>query len=79
MHMLASREYPVIDCQTMVEFVGHERLFRSPKGEFLLHMSSKGKSLAEERISWLTVRDAISWLNEAPDEFGSFWDSAMDV
>jgi hypothetical protein len=79
MHMLASREYPVIDCQTMVEFVGHERLFRSPEGKFLLHMSSKGESQAEERISWLTVRDAISWLNEAPDEFGSFWDSAMDV
>jgi hypothetical protein len=41
-------------------------------------MSSKGESQAEERISWLTVRDAISWLNEAPDEFGFFWDSAID-
>jgi hypothetical protein len=79
MQMLASRDYPVIDCQTMVEFVGHERLFRSLDGEFLLHMSSEGKLQAEERISWLTVRDAISWLNELPDEFGSFWDSAMSV
>ena len=50
-----------------------------PDGEFLLHMSSEGKLEAEERISWLTVRDAISWLNEAPDEFGSFWECAMDL
>jgi hypothetical protein len=79
MQMLACREYPVIDCQTMIEFVGYERLFRSTDGGFLLHMSSERKLQAEERISWLTVRDAISWLNEAPDEFGSFWESAMDV
>jgi hypothetical protein len=79
MQMLASREYPVINSQTMVEFVGYERLFRSSEGEFVLHMSSDEKLQTEERISWLTVRDAITWLNEAPDEFGSFWDSAMDV
>jgi hypothetical protein len=79
MQMLARREYPVIDCQTMVEFVGHERLFRSSEGEFLLHMSSEGKLQAEERISWLTARDAMFWLNEASDEFGSFWDSAIDL
>jgi hypothetical protein len=76
MQLLASREYPVIDYQTLIEFVGHERLFRSSDGVFLLHMSSEGTLQAEQRISWLTVRDAISWLNETPDEFGSFWDSA---
>ena len=73
MRLLASRDYPVIDYQTMGEFIGHERLFRAMDGAFLLHMSSEGKLEAEERIIWLTVRDAISWLNEAPDEFGSFW------
>jgi hypothetical protein len=41
-------------------------------------MLSGGKLEAEERIIWLTVRDVISWLNEAPDEFGSFWEYAMD-
>ena len=76
MQLLASREYPVIDYQTMIEFVGHEWLFRSLDGEFVLHLSSEGKPQAEQRISWLTARDAISWLNEAPDEFGSFWESA---
>jgi hypothetical protein len=77
MQLLASRDHPVIDYQTIDEFTGHERLFRATEGEFLLHMSSVGKHEAEERIIWLTVRDAISWLNEAPDEFGSFWECAM--
>ena len=78
MQLLASRDYPVIDYQTMGEFIGHERLFQAAEGALLLHMSSEGKLEAEERIIWLTVRDAISWLNEAPDEFGSFWECAMD-
>ena len=79
MQLLASRDYPVIDYQTMGEFVGRERLFRATDGTFLLHMSSEGKLETEERIIWLTVRDAISWLNEPPDEFGSFWQCAMDT
>jgi hypothetical protein len=77
MHLLASREYPVIDYQTMIEFIGHERLFRAANGDaFLLHMSSDWKLAAEQRIIWLTARDAISWLNEAPEEYGSFWEFA---
>ena len=79
MQLLSSRNYPVIDCQTLAEFVGHERLFRAPHGAFLLHMSSDGKLDGEERVIWLTVRDAISWLNDAPDEFGSFWEYAVDA
>jgi hypothetical protein len=78
MQLLASRDHPVIDYQTMDEFIGCERLFRATDGSFLLHMSSDGKLEVEERIIWLTARDAISWLNEAPDEFGSFWEGAMD-
>ncbi len=79
MQLLASRDYPVIDSQTMGEFIGHERLFRAVDGSFLLHLSSEGKLEAEERIVWLTVRDALSWLNEEPDEFGSFWECAVDT
>ena len=45
-------------------------------GAFLLHMSSEGELEPEERIIWLTLCDVISWLNEAPDEFGSFWECA---
>jgi hypothetical protein len=76
MQLLASREYPVIECQTLAEFIGHERLFRGADGSFLLHMSADGKPDTEERIVWLSARDAISWLNEAPDQFGSLWELA---
>jgi hypothetical protein len=77
MQLLASRDYPVVDYQTMDEFVGCERLFRGPDGTFLLHMSSESGREAEQRIVWLSVRDALSWLNEAPDQFGSLWEFAM--
>ncbi len=76
MHFLVSREYPVVDYQTMAEFVGHERLFRTADGVFWLHMSSDGKSAAEERLIRLTLRDTIAWLNEPPEQFGSFWEFA---
>jgi hypothetical protein len=79
MQLLASRNFPVIDYQTMGEFIGSERLFRTPAGAFLLHMSSEGKLEAEERILWLNLRDAISWLNQPPDEFGCFWECAVDA
>jgi len=57
MQLLAFREYPAIDAQTLVEFTGHERLFRGADGSFLLHMSSEGQPAAEERIVRLSVRD----------------------
>jgi len=76
LHLLASREYPVIDYQTMLEHVGCERLFRATNGAFLLHMSSKGELSAEERIIQLSARDALSWLNQDPEQFGSYWEFA---
>ena len=77
--LLAFREYPAIDAQTLVEFTGHERLFRGADGSFLLHMSSDGQPIAEERVIWLSGRAAISWLNEEPDEYGSLWEFAEVV
>jgi hypothetical protein len=79
MQLLESRDYPVIDYQTMEEFTGYDRLFRASDVAFLLHMSSEGKLEAEERILRLSVREALSWLNDAPDQFGSFWEFAAAV
>jgi hypothetical protein len=79
MQLLAFREYPAIDVDTLVEFTGHERLFRGPDGSFLLHISSEGQPVAEERVLWLSMRDAISWLNEEPDHYGSLWELAEIV
>src|ERR1700722_4839313 len=66
MGRLAFREYPAIDAQTLVEFKGHERLFRAADGSFLLHMSSEGQPVVEERVMWFSVRDAMSWLKNRP-------------
>jgi hypothetical protein len=77
--LLASREYPAIDAETLVEFRGHERLFRGADGSYLLHLSSEGQLVAEERIAWLSSRDALSWLNEEPDQYGSLWEIAQVV
>jgi hypothetical protein len=71
LRLLDFREYPIIDCQTMAEYIGHERLFRTADDRYLLHMSSVGHD-AEERLFWLSTRDAIVWLNEIPDQYGSF-------
>jgi hypothetical protein len=79
MHFLASREYPMVDYQTMAEFIGHERLFRTTNGVFWLYMSSDRKPDPEERIIRLAARDAITWLNEAPEQFGCFWELAKVV
>ena len=56
MQLLAFREYPAIDAQTLVEFIAHEPLFREADGSFLLHMSSEGQPVTEERIVWLSAR-----------------------
>jgi hypothetical protein len=79
MQLLAFREYPAIDARTLVECKGHERLFRAADGSFLLHMSSEGQPVVEERVMWLSVRDAMSWLNEEPDQYGSLWEFAEAV
>jgi hypothetical protein len=69
----------VVDYQTMIEHLGCERLFRAANGAFVLHMSSDGMPSAEERIIPLTTRDALSWLNQEPDQFGSYWELAKVV
>ena len=69
----------MIDYQTLAEFTGRERLFRAVNGAFLLHLSSDWKLAAEVRIIRLSAREAISWLNETPEEFGSFWEFAQEV
>jgi hypothetical protein len=79
MQLLADREYPGIDVDTLAEFTGHERLFRGTDGSFLLHMSSEGQQMTEERVIWLPVRAAIAWLNEDPDQYGSLWEFAEAV
>ena len=73
MHLIVSRSYPVIDAQTLVEYVARDALFRTGDESFLLYMASKGLVESEERVLFLDCRDALLWLNETPDSLGTYW------
>jgi hypothetical protein len=73
MQLMVSRIYPVIDAQTLAEYVARDVLFRTADGSYFLYMASKGRVESEERILFLDCRDALLWLNETPDTFESYW------
>jgi hypothetical protein len=73
MQLMLSRSYPVIDAQTLTEFLARDTLFRTNDGSFFLYMASDGQVEDEERILFLDCREALLWLNESPDAPGSYW------
>jgi hypothetical protein len=73
MQLMVSRSYPVIDAQTLAEYVARDALFRTADGSYLLYMASGRQVGPEERILFLDCRDALLWLNETPDARGSYW------
>ena len=73
MQLVVSRSYPVIDAQTLAEYVARDALFRTAAGSYLLYMASGRLVEPEERILFLDSRDALLWLNETPDALGSYW------
>ena len=79
MQLMVSRSYPVIDAQTLAEYVARDALFRTADGSYLLYMASGRQVESEERILFLDCRDALLWLNETPDARGSYWHFAECV
>jgi hypothetical protein len=73
MQLMVSRSYPVVDTQTLAEYVARDALFRTADGSYLLYMASGRQVESEERIVFLDCRDALLWLNETPDARGSYW------
>jgi hypothetical protein len=73
MQLMVSRSYPVIDEQTLAEYIARDALFRASDGSYLLYMASGGQAAPEERLLLLDSRDALLWLNEKPDASGSYW------
>jgi hypothetical protein len=73
MQLMVSRSYPVIDAQTLAEYVASDVLLQTADGSYLLYMASKGPVEGEERILFLDCRDALLWLNETPDALASYW------
>jgi hypothetical protein len=77
MQLVVSRSYPVIDRQTLTDYVVRHALFRAALGSsYFLYMVSKGRFEREERMLCFDCRDALLWLNETPDALGSYWDFA---
>ena len=77
MQLMVSRSYLVIDAQTLAEYVARDALFRTIDGSYLLYMASGAQVEGEERLLFLDCRDALLWLNEAPDALGSYWHFAQ--
>ncbi|MGV7213410.1 hypothetical protein [Bradyrhizobium sp. UFLA05-112] len=74
MELICSRSIPALDTESLLPFEAREALFRDHHG-FLLYLT-KGLSRSafnEERLLRLEAREALIWLNEMPEEQGSFW------
>jgi hypothetical protein len=74
MRLVASRLCPFIDSNSLELRNGREALFRQQEGGFILYLSDSDKiASAEERIVRLDARSALLWVNEQPENQGSFW------
>jgi hypothetical protein len=74
MQMVYSRIIPFLDVQSLAPGQAREVLFRDVDNSFILYLSDDTASCdAQERIIRLEMREALIWLNEAPQDEGSFW------
>jgi len=72
MQLICSRTIASLDAQSLAPTEAREALFRVDDG-FLLYLSDGATAESEERVVRLGLREALVWLNEEPQEAGSFW------
>lgn len=70
--LVASRTYPFIDFDALVERHARDTLCRMPDGSFVLHLSTD-KAANDDRVVRIDTRAALIWLNAGPEEFGTEW------
>lgn len=73
MQLVSSRTIPLIDGHSLEHRQAREVLFRTCSDRFVLYLSDGKPSLAEERVIFLDLREALIWLNETSKQHGSFW------
>jgi len=74
MQMIHLRKIPFIDVQSLASRQAREALFRDQNDGFILYLSDvEDPSNSEERIIHLEPREALIWLNETPEDGGTFW------
>ncbi len=73
MELICLRKIPAIDAESLASCEASEALLRDGD-DFFLYLS-KDVSVApmEEKLIRVTTREALIWLNEAPQDQGSFW------
>ncbi|MGY8678353.1 hypothetical protein Q2941_11100 [Bradyrhizobium sp. UFLA05-153] len=74
MELIFSRSIPALDMESLLALEAREAPFRDHDG-FLLYLAKElsSSALKEERLLRLEAREALIWLNETPEEQGSFW------
>jgi hypothetical protein len=74
MKLVSSRTIPFIDSRSLAPSQAREALFRANGDRFVLYLADGNSSSAgDERIIFLGLREALIWLNEPPEQSGSFW------
>ncbi|MEH2539298.1 hypothetical protein V1278_000150 [Bradyrhizobium sp. AZCC 1577] len=74
MQLVSSRTISFIDVPSLAVFEAKEALFHDEGKGFLLYLSGgEVSSTAKERVVFLELREALIWLNEPPEDRGSFW------
>jgi hypothetical protein len=73
MQLISSRTIASLDAHSLAPTEAKEALFRIDDG-FLLYLSDGTTADGrEERVVKLGLREALVWLNEEPQDAGSFW------
>jgi hypothetical protein len=73
MELIHSRTIPANDAESLPPYEAKEALFRD-RHAFLLYLTKEASSApVEDKLLRLGTREALVWLNEAPQEQGSFW------
>ncbi|MET4296107.1 hypothetical protein ACVW1A_004824 [Bradyrhizobium sp. LB1.3] len=74
MQLVSSRTISFIDVPSLAVCEAKEALLHDQSGGFILYLSGAGSSSTmEERVFFLELREALVWLNEPPEDQGSFW------
>ena len=75
MQMISSRIIPFLNTQSLATDEAREALILDDAGRFLLYLCVGELSPStEERVIILGSRETLLWLNELPQDQGSFWE-----
>jgi len=74
MQLISSRTVPFLGSLSLAPRLAREALFRAGGDRFILYLEEgNSSSTSEERVIFLDLREALIWLNEPPEQRGSFW------